>query len=262
MKNLIPSYRLAAWAVLVTLLQACGGGPESSSTSGPDEGPVPTNRMTLFLTVESTDQNDAVVRANLNDGDLFGSIYRLDGGDYFRACVSGVCRNLHDNDSVFVPDYIARFDYQPGAEYLVSFNRREAQSAPASRVVLPPAFTIVTPASRQQVTDGDTVLVTWTPTGVPANVELSYEAECKFVAGLPAFSGGFLADDSNADGSEWVRIDSIVDFARSGTTSAVTDCSIDVIVRHEIEGRIDPAFDGGFAMGIVSRKVRLEYIPR
>lgn len=249
------------WAVLAALLQACGGGPKSSSTSGPEAGPVPTDRIHMFLTVESSDPDIALVRANLNDGKVFGEIYRLDGGDYLRACLGAVCRSMSDNDSVFVPDYIARLDYHPGVDYEVSFNRREAQSAPSSRVVLPPAFTIVTPANRQQVTDGDTVLVSWMPSGAPAEVELSYEAECDFVTGLDGFSGGFLADDSNGDGSEPIRIDPIVDFAHTNT-SRVTGCRIDVIVRHEIEGSLDPAFDGGFATGIVSRKVRLDYIPR
>lgn len=261
MKKNSPGHRLLPWVILVNALHGCGG-PESSSTSGPNEGPVPTSRMTLFLTVESTAADSAVVRANLNDGDLFGSNYRLDGGDYFRACLGGDCLNLHDNDSIFSPDYIARLGYQPGVEYVVSFNRREGQSAPGSRVTLPPAFTLVTPANRQQVTDGDTVVVEWTPSGVPAEVELSYEAECDFVSGLDGFSGGFLAEDTDSDGRESIRIDPIVDFARTGSASTVKGCRIDVIVTHEIEGRIDPAFDGGFARGVVSRKVRLDYVPR
>src|SRR5688572_25620437 len=128
MKKNDPDYRLLVLALVGALLQACGGGPKSSSTSGRDEGPVPTSRMSIFLTVESSDPDTALVRANLNDGRVFGSSYRLDGGDYFRACVGGECRTMHDNDSVFTPDYIARLDYQPGVEYLVSFNRREAQS--------------------------------------------------------------------------------------------------------------------------------------
>jgi hypothetical protein len=253
----------AKWlAALAALLQACGGGPKSSSTSGPEQGPVPTNRMHLFLTVESSEPGTAVVRANLNDGKVFGEVYRLDGGDYMRACLGAVCRSMSDNDSVFDPDYIARLDYQPGVDYVVSFNRREAQSAPSSRVVLPPSFTIVTPASRQQVTDGDTVLVSWMPSGAPAEVELHYEADCDFVSGSDGFSGGFLAEDANGDGSESIRIDPIVDFAHTNTTSRVTGCRIDVIVRHELDGSLDPAFDGGFATGVVSRKIRLDYIPR
>ena len=85
---------------------------------------------------------------------------------------------MADNDSLDSPDYIARFDFQPGVDYVVSFNRQQAQNAPDSRVVLPPAFTIVTPANHQQVTDGETVLVSWTPTGAPARVSLSYDADC------------------------------------------------------------------------------------
>jgi hypothetical protein len=262
MQTNFPRHRLLGLAALVTLLHACGGGPKSSSTSGPDGGAVPTNRIDIYLTVESTDLRTAVVRANLNDGRALGTSYRLDGGDFLRACVSGVCRSMADNDSVFTPDYIARFDYQSGVDYVVSFNRQESQNAPDSRVTLPPAFTIVTPANRQPVTDGDTVLVSWAPTGAPARVELGYEAECTFVSGPQSFSVGTLSTDDNADGRESVRIDPIVSFARTNTISPVTRCSIDVTVRHELDGRVDPAFDDGIAVGIVSREVRLDYIPR
>jgi hypothetical protein len=249
-------------AALLVILQACGGGPKSSSSGGSQGGAVPTSRMTLYLTVEASDPDVAVVRANLNDGHVLGSSYRLDGGDYLRACVNAQCRAMHDNDSVFTPDYIARFDYQPGVDYVVSFNRQEGRSAPDSRAALPPAFTIVTPANRQQVSDGDTVQVSWSPTGAPARVALSYEAECSFVSAPKAFSFGSLGNDTNADGIEAVAIDPIVTSARTNVASAVTGCSIDVIVRHELDGRVDPAFDDGLATGIVSRKVRLDYIPR
>ena len=248
-------------AVLAMLLQACGD-PKSSSTSGPDGGAVATNKITIHLSVESSDPRSAVVRANLNDGKFLGESYRLDGGDFLRACLFGVCRIMADNDSVFTPDYIARFDYQPGIDYVVSFNRQQARNAPDSRVTLPPAFTIVTPANRQQVTDGDAVVVSWAPTGAPALVALTYEAECDFSSGPESFSSGTLSEDSDANGSETVRIDPIVSFVSSNATSPVTRCRIDVIVRHELEGSIDPEFDDGTARGIVSRKVSLDYIPR
>jgi hypothetical protein len=257
-QNFLRTLELAA---LVTLLQACGD-PKSSSASGPDGGPVPTSSMTIDLRVESGESGIAVVRANLNDGHFFGKSYRLDGGDFFRACINGVCRNLADNDSLDSPDYIARFDYRPGVDYVVSFNRQGAQSAPDSRVALPPAFTLVTPANHQQVTDGETVIVSWSPTGAPARVSLRYDADCKTLSGSINLSSGGLGTDSNADGSESVSIDPIVTFARSNSTSTITRCSIDVIVSHELQGRIDPAFHNGTAVGIVSRKVNLDYIPR
>ena len=223
---------------------------------------MPTSRMALVLRVETTDLHTAVVRANLSDSRSPLSSFRLDGGDYFRACVSGVCRNMADNDSVISPDYIARLDYQSDVDYVVSLNRREGGSAPDSRVALPPAFTIVTPANDQQVTDGETVLVSWTPTGAPASAALSFDSDCTFVAGPHSFSTGTLSTDSNADGSESVSIDHIVSLARSNSTSTITGCSIAVTVSHQLEGRIDPAFHHGVVLGVVSRAVNLHYIPR
>jgi hypothetical protein len=249
-------------AVLLSLLSACGGSPKSSSASGANGGPMPTSRLTINLTVESAEPGSAVVRVNVNDGHLIPTSYRLDGGDSLRACFLGVCRTMEDNGSIYTPDYIARFGYLPGVDYLVSFNRQSAQSAPLSRVALPAAFTIVTPANHQQVTDGETVVVSWMPAGEPADVRLSYQAECTFSSGPHSFSSGSLLSDSNADGSEPVSIDDIVTFVRSNSTVPITRCSIDVIVRHQLQGSIDPTFDGGFALGVVSRKVNLDYIPR
>jgi len=261
MRTNISCHRILGLVASISLVQACGD-PKSSSTGGPEGNAVPTGQMTIELTVESSEPGSAVVRANLNDGRAFGSSYRLDGGDFFRACISGVCRNMADNDSLTSPDYIARFTYQPGVAYVVSFNRQQSVSAPNSRVTLPPAFTIVTPANRQQVTDGEIVQVSWSPTGAPALVTLVYDMECPTSTGSTVFSSGTLGGDSNADGREAVSIDSIVSHARAGATGTVSRCSIDVTVRHELPGQIDPAFDGGTAVGRVSRKVNLDYIAR
>ena len=257
--NISCSRMLGLTALLA--LQACGD-PKSSSTGGPDGGPVPTSRMTIDLIVESTDLRTAVVRANLNDGRVAGSSYRLDGGDFFRACVAGVCRTMADNDSVTSPDYIARFDYLSNVDYVVSFNRQEDRNAPDTRVALPPTFSFVTPVSRQQFTDGETVQVEWTPTGAPARATLAYEADCTHVSGPDSFSVGTLSTDTNADGRESFRVDEIVSFAATNSASRITRCSIDLIVRHELQGRIDPAFNRGTARGIVSRELNVEYIAR
>jgi hypothetical protein len=255
------NYRIMGMAGVSALLLGCSG-PESSSTSGPGGGPVPTNRITFDLSVEAVDQGPAVVRANLNDGRAGGASYRLDGGDYLRACIGSVCRSMADNDSVFAPDYIARFDYQAGVDYVVSFNRLEARTAPDSRVKLPPDFAIVTPADHQPVTDGDTVLVSWSPTGAPAEVSLSYVSECIAQSGTHISSSGNLGGDSSANGRENVRIDPIVDAVKSSSVSPIASCSIEVTVSHELQGRVDPAFDDGTAVGIVSRVVTLDYIRR
>lgn len=261
MKVSISGCRTLGLIALVGLLQSCGG-PKSSSTGGPNGDAVATSRMYLNLTVEASDSSTAVVRANLNDGQLLGESFRLDGGDFLRACLSGSCRNMADNDSVFNPDYIARLTYQPGVDYKVEFNRREARDAPNSRVALPPPFTIVTPANRQQVTDGETIVVEWSPTGAPLAGDLNYEADCTHSSGPNSFSGGDLQTDTNGDGRESVRIDPIVDFAHALTLPPVVRCRIVIIVSHEIRGLIDPEFKNGIARGIVSRRVNLDYVPR
>jgi hypothetical protein len=261
MQTRFSRHRTLGLIALATLLQSCGG-PKSSSTSGANGGPMATDRMHMNLTVEASDADVAVVRANLNDGHGLPTSYRLDGGDFLRACVGSTCRSMADNDSVFTPDYVARFDYQSGVDFVVSFNRQEARDAPDSRVALPPAFSIVTPVNRQPVTDGDTVEVSWAPTGAPARVRLTYEAHCTFASGTQSTSFGTLNTDADGNGRESVAIDPIVTFARTNTPSAISKCGIDVIVRHELDGHVDPAFDAGFALGVVSRKVRLDYQPK
>jgi hypothetical protein len=251
---------ILAIVLLSALLQACSG-PKSSSTSGPDGGPVPTDRMTFDLIVEVTDADTAVVRGNINDGRSGGASYRLDGGDFLRACVLAVCRTMADNDSVYEPDYIARFDFQSGVDHVVSFNRQEAQDALNSRVALPPDFTLVTPADGQDVTEGEIVQVTWTPFGPASGVTVTFEAECNFVSGPDTFSTGLIGRDADADGTESVDIDEIVEFAATTSSSTITDCAIDVIVRHELTGTIDPAFRNGSATGVVERRARLDYVP-
>jgi len=253
-------HRLLAIIASISLLTSCGD-PKSSSTSGPNGGAVPTSQMTIDLKVVSKDSGTAVVRANLNDGKALGSSYRLDGGDFFRACINGVCHSMADNDSLDSPDYIARFTFQPGVDYVISFNRQEGQNAPDSRVILPAAFTLVTPANHQQVTDGQTVIFEWSPTGAPARVSLAYQITCTAGAGTTVSSGN-LGTDTNADGREAVRIDPIINDIRSGATGVISKCEIEVNVSHELRGNIDPAFRGGTAVGIVSRAATLDYVPR
>lgn len=261
MQKKFSSYRPLLPAALAMVLTSCGS-PKSSSTSGPSNGPVPTSRMTINLSVVATDDGPAVVRANLNDGKVLGDSYRLDGGDFLRACISGLCRVMADNDSITSPDYIARFDYRAGVDYVVSFNRQQASNAPNSRVALPATFHVVTPVNHQPVTDGTTVSVSWSPAGAPARASLSYQADCRSVGGTRSISSGTLSDDANGDGRESVSIDPIIDFARSNGTLTLTSCSIEIRVRHEIQGRIDPAFRNGTAVGAVVRTVTLDYSPR
>jgi hypothetical protein len=257
MQTSIFRFRMLGVAAMVALLQACGA--KSSSNGGPTGGPILTSTMNLYLTVESSEPGTVVARANLHDNHVGGEYFRLDGGDFFRACLNAVCHNMDGNDSILTPTYIARFNYQQGVDYVVSFNRKKGGKAPNSRVALPPPFSVVTPANHQQVTNGDTVVFEWSPTGAPALVDLSYTADCTMASGPHAYTFGTLSTDDNADGRESVSISPMVTF--DSPVPAVTRCSIDVTVSHKLDGQVDPAFDSGVALGIVSRKINLDYIP-
>jgi deoxycytidine triphosphate deaminase len=76
------------------------------------------------------------------------------------------------------------------------------------------------------------------------------------------FATGTVGYDPDRDGVEAVKIDDILTVARTNTPSPITRCAIVLTVRHEIQGRIDPAFHGGSAVGAVIREVNLDYIPR
>jgi hypothetical protein len=257
MKTGFFGYRVLGVAAAVMLLQSCGA--KSSSKGGPGGGPIPTSTMNIDFRVESSEPGVAVARVNLHDHTVGGSSFRLDGKDSLRACLNAECHNMASNESILAPDYIARFPYQQGVDYVVSFNRKKGGNAPNSRVSLPPPFTIVTPANGQQVTNGDTVVLEWSPAGAPALVSLSYAADCTMASGPHAFSFGTLGTDANADGRESVSVSPMVTF--TNPVPAVTRCSIELTVSHEFQGQVDPAFDGGIARGIVSRKITLDYIP-
>jgi hypothetical protein len=144
---------------------------------------------------------------------------------------------------------------------VVSFNRREERTAPDSRVALPPAFTIVTPVERQQVTDGETVVVEWSPSGFPAIAAADYQSDCTFPGGTHSFGAGSTTD-LDANGRESFKVDALVDFSTINPGQRATRCSIVFTVRHELLGRVDPEFARGSAFGIVSREVRVDYVPR
>src|SRR5690349_14332832 len=234
MQTNISGLRALGLIALALGLQACD--PKSSSTSGPNGGPVPTSQMNIDLKVEAKDSSTSVVRANVTDSKATATSFRLDGGDFCRACVSGVCRSMADNDSLDSPDYIARFTFQPGVDHVVSFNRQEGQNAPDSRVILPPMFTVVTPANGTQVTDGQAVIFEWMPTGAPAHVTLDYTVSCATSTGAST-ANGKLGADTNSDGREIVSIDSILQAYKSnGGNGGIIPCDIDVSVHHELSG--------------------------
>jgi len=269
MKIAFSHSRYLAVLLVCAAVQACN--TQSSSTGGPHGEPIPTNSMYLNARVEAQDNSVAVVSVRVNDGYSIGTQYRLDGGDYFRACVGAQCRSLIDDYTqlgAYIPffpiGYANRLNFLSDTDYVVSFTRPDARNAPNSRVSLPSAFSIDTPAHRQQVTDGEIVTVSWSPAGTRDLVEVSADADCRHLDGQRSSAAGLTLTDANADGREEIRIDDIVGQVRTHTAnpSPLQRCDIDIVVTHERRGSVDAAFRGGYIVGVVSRKIVLDYLPR
>jgi hypothetical protein len=256
-----------AVAIVVLALQGCG---TQSSSTGNDGDPVPTSAMHLEARVETKDDNVALVSIAVNDGRSHGVQYRLDGGDYFQACVASQCKNLIDDYSqlgAYVPffpiGYANRFTYLSDTDYVLSFSRPDARGAPNTRVSLPQPFNIDTPAEQQSVSDGEIVLVSWSPQGTGDTVFVFADADCRHTDGRASSSEGVTLGDTGGDGRESLRIDDLIAQIRQTPLGFVPiqSCTIDIDVIHERRGRIDPEFRGGYIFGSVSRKVRVNYVP-
>jgi hypothetical protein len=248
-------------------LQACG---TKSSSTGNDGDPIPTISMHLEARVEAKDNNVAIVSIALNDGRSHGVQYRLDGGDYFRACVASQCKNLIDDYSqlgAYVPffpiGYANRFTYLSDTEYVLSFSRPNERNAPTTNVSLPQAFSIDTPAHQQSVTDGEVVQVSWSPSGASDTVFTFADMECRHIDGRTSNADGVTRINTRGDGREPLNVDDLLAQIRLMPFGIVpiVGCTIDIEVTHERRGSIDPAFRGGYIFGSVSRKVQVNYVP-
>lgn len=267
--NALRTVMICATALTALIpLQGCTS--KSSSSGGLGGGPVPTRQMHLDIRVEAKDAGTAVVSGRLSDGRALGTQYRLDGGDYLRACVGPQCRNLRDDFDIsdilfpFFPDgYSNGLGYYADTDYVVSFYRPDAEDASDSRVTLPQPFDIVYPAANQEVTDGDSVWVEWLPVGTGERIDVDTHTECEHIDGLKSTDRSSIGYDGDGDGRELLDVDAAVNDALEHPTSftRVHSCRITVQVSHERRGVIDPAFDGGEIVGVVSRKVRLTYYP-
>jgi hypothetical protein len=258
---------LVAVSLLCIAFSACT--PTSSSEGEPGGGPVPTSSMHMHFDVESRSPSRAVVSAFLDNGLLFGQQYRLDGGDYLRACVGSECKNLRDDFSlvdVLFPllprGYSNSFSFQSDIDYVVAFNRPAGGNAPNTRISLPPAFDIVSPVANLQVTDGDVLSVEWLPIGSNERISVDSDVDCQHLDGSRSSFGGPHGYDADRDGRDIFNVDDIVRDVRASLAPApVFRCDIDITVEHERRNAVDPAFAGGLARGIVSRKVRVIYYP-
>jgi len=248
-------------------ISACSGGDTASSSNGGEDGtPVTTPAMFISATVEAEDDYTAEISVSFHDGDpLFGTRFQLTGGDALRACVAAQCSALAFDSQRSA--HRADLPYVAETAYTISLTRATGASAPNSVVDLPVPFAILAPAQGLRVTDGDSVTVQWAPAGADEVVDVWAETRCdhqhrSLPVLLPSVRRGRLAENVDT-GILVADVDTILDsgWMLLNWDEPIVRCEIAIEVLHQRVGTIDPLFGGGSMLGLVSRKVTLDYTP-
>ena len=249
-------------------ISACDGGDTSRSSDGGQDGtPIAARAMYISATVEAEDDVTAKISVMLHEGDpLFETSVLLTGGDALSACVGAQCSLLTRDPG---SEYEAELPYAAETTYTISLTRAAGESAPNSVVALPVPFAMLTPAPGLRVTDGDSVTVQWAPAGADDVVDVWAETRCDhenrslFIPVLlPSLRRARLAENVDS-GAIVADVDTILDsgWALFPWDDPIVRCKIAIEVIHARAGTIDTLFRGGYILGVVSRKVTLEYAP-
>jgi hypothetical protein len=287
--------RTSALAASALALVACGGG--KSSSNGDNGNPVPTSAMEIHMSVDrsysysSTSGPIARVVVVLEDArpeqwlpppsqspapsaPPIKPRIELDGGDNLQACVANQCKQMTAHRVAFPNPgglfYDAELPRIEGTPYRVSLLRPPGRnSAPETSATLPIDSALVFPLDGQQVTDGETITVAWSPVDPAATATVSSWINCTFAppTGDRLESLTDVVDESRS-GSVELSIDAMLAAVLAdrphtpAPQTPVTGCRISLDLYLERAGVVDPAFAPGTAYGWASSPIRqIDYAP-
>lgn len=138
----------------------------------------------------------------------------------------------------------------PAAELVIAFERTDAdESAPASRVELPAAFTVSAPTVAQQVSRAQSLSVLWSPVNGAGQLRYSLSGDC-----VESQSG-----TTNDDGELVIAAGAI---APRTQALAQATCDVAVVLGRVQSGTVDPAFgEGGKFEATQRRQVAFSSTP-
>lgn len=188
----------------------------------------------------------------LNVGGALGSFVELEGGDRLTVTV-GEESNVLDMSSLFViHSYGSVFtEDAAGSVFTLNFERESLTQAPESTATLPEPFELTAPEddlviSRSEQVDEE-LLITWDGTSNEP-MEITIEGDC--------FSH-YLEVETNDSGEHSVP----VSYFSENESDAETACTATIVIKRKSVGTVDPAFDGGTALGIQARTLDIRIDP-
>lgn len=190
---------------------------------------VSTRRITALIDVTAESADRATVRAELHvEGAASGTYVVLDQGDELSVTAGGETKTLR---AVGQGVYEATIKTGAAVEVTVDFDREKHADAPASKVTLPPPFTLESPAEGEALSRaGDAIDILWRDgAAVGGRVELS--GSCIAPVSLAVAAGstgltieaGALKPAGEKDADDTCEVELSVTFTRQGTADPALD---------------------------------------
>jgi hypothetical protein len=249
MKNkALTAFRTAAGVPTLLLVQLLAGCSDSTG------GSTPTSEITPSFSISGTPNRITFVVGRLST-DGFASI-RLPDNDAITVTASGQEKLMRWTvDPLGGGFYTSSLtELAPESEIVISLARGDGGNAPVSSVTMPPPVAITAPAAGASKLAGETLLVTWTPSGTSDQVQILMRSVVCSRPGAGTTTTTAVVGDP---GSASVLIDpDLLPALASGES-----CDVDVQVQRLRLGTVDPAYATGGS--IVARQldaVRIEVL--
>lgn len=129
---------------------------------------------------------------------------------------------------------------ETGAEVVVGFERDEADSALASKGVLPEAFSLNLDMESTELARGNNVPVAWDPGPAATEITWRVNGSC-----IQSASGTTRDDGQNAIGTQQIKV---------GSDSRGATCDVEISLERVAEGVIDSKFGKGGKVSVAQRR--------
>jgi hypothetical protein len=216
----------------LVILCICAGCTDVKSSAITTEG---MNAQFTATAGESTTTVAATLRVG---GELSNTYVDLEEGDSLEATDGDETQTLAHQSLGAFHEYNASFQStEAETMFTFSLNRSSGDNAPASTATLPEPFSITAPATGENLSRGNDVLVEWESAGTSDKMQIQISGDCI----------GSYVETIDDDGSHTVSAGSLGAFEESER------CQATITVERQRVGQLDPAFGAGSSYGVQNR---------
>ena len=223
-----------ALVVAATIISGC-----SSSGMDVESDQIATRNIWAGMVLESRGNGNTRVKVELNESGRSGSNIRLAANERLEVNAGGLIVTLKEDVDFGDIDYEGTVPTDAGSTlFRISLFRADGTINSGSSVSIPSPFDIASPVGGQNFSSGSRMPLTWSAGNPGGNVELEVSVSCP--SGTVAVEW-FQINDS---GTRSFDVNNL-SIMRNNSLPSGTQCDMDIALRRERTGRLDPAFRGG-----------------